>query len=79
MKIYAFVLILIFAAISSGCENGKGGASVDGVTGVPSNFAWDGFKDSEGNTVYGCRNVRTQEFVDNSRCNGPRNDDTWPN
>lgn len=79
MKFYTFVLFVIFAAISSGCETGNGGASVDGVTGVPSNFAWDGFKNSEGNMVYGCRNISTQEFVDNSRCNGPRNDDTWPN
>lgn len=79
MKFYTFILILVLALVTTGCETGTNSGRADGVTGVVSNYAWDGFRDSDGNMVYSCRNINTNEFVDNNLCSGPRNDDTWPN
>lgn len=78
MKLYTFFVIVIVTAVLSGCETGSKSGIADGVTGVHSNYAWDGFKDSQGKTIYGCRSISTREFVDNSLCTGSVNDDTWP-
>lgn len=79
MKFYTLILSIALTAVLAGCETGTQSGRTDGVTGVVSNHAWDGFKDSDGNTVYRCRSINTKEYVDNRFCDGPRNDDTWPN
>lgn len=79
MKFYTYILILVLALVTTGCETGTNSGRADGVTGVVTNYAWDGFTDSDGNTVYSCRNINTREYVDNKLCSGPRNDNTWPN
>ena len=79
MKFYTLILSTAFAALLTACETGSNSGRADGVTGVVTNYAWDGFNNSDGNTVYRCRNISTRDFVDDSLCSGPKNDDTWPN